>query len=100
MVQVGQPSARFHSTVVIAPTPRNAHLSCMPFAATDVSPEVAMRQAQRYRQMTPSEKLACADAIWDLAWDAVSTGVRLRHPELNDVAVTRMARELFRRAAD
>jgi hypothetical protein len=72
----------------------------MPFRLSDVSPEVAARQNLRYRQMTPTEKLACADAIWDLAWDAVTTGVRLRHPEMDDAAVTNAARELFRRAAD
>ena len=69
-------------------------------APLDVSPEVAERQAQRYRQMTPAEKLARADAIWDLAWDAVTSGVRLRDPDLDDASVTRTARELFRRAAD
>lgn len=70
------------------------------FDAPHVSPEVAQRQAERYRAMTPDQKLACADAIWDLAWDAVTTGVRLRQPELDDASVTRVARELFRRAAD
>ncbi len=72
----------------------------MLFTAHDVSPEVAERQARRYRAMTPAEKLACADAIWDLAWDAVTTGVRLRQPDLDDVAVIQQARALFRRAAD
>ena len=50
--------------------------------------------------MTPTEKLACADAIWDLAWDAVTAGVRLRHPDMDDAAVTVAARALFRAAAD
>ncbi len=69
-------------------------------APLGVSPDVAERQALRYRQMTPAEELAYADAIWDLAWDAVTSGVRLRDPELDDATVTRTARELFRRAAD
>ncbi len=85
---------------MIAELPRDPHLFLMSFAAHDVSPEVAERQARRYREMTPAEKLACADALWDLAWDAVTTGVRLRHPEADDTTVTQMARELFRRAAD
>jgi hypothetical protein len=72
----------------------------MHLAPHDVSPEVAERQAHRYRQMSPAEKLARADAIWDLAWDAVTTGVRLRDPQLTPAAVTRTARALFRRAAD
>lgn len=85
---------------MIAEHARDLHSSVMSFAAHDVSSEVAERQARRYRQMTPAEKLACADALWDLAWDAVTTGVRLRHPEVDDTTVTQMARELFRRAAD
>ncbi len=70
------------------------------FAAPHVSPEVAQRQAERYRAMTPDQKLACADAVWDLAWEAVTAGVRLRQPELDEAGVTRVARELFRRASD
>ncbi len=72
----------------------------MYFNAPHVSPEVAQRQAERYRAMTPDEKLACADTIWDLAWDAVNAGVRLRQPELDDASVARVAREIFRRATD
>jgi hypothetical protein len=69
-------------------------------APLDVSSDVAERQARRYREMTPAEKLGRADAIWELAWDAVTSGVRLRNPEFDDASVTRTARELFRRAAD
>ena len=71
----------------------------MAFFADGVSLDVATLQAQRYRQMTPDEKLACADALWDLAWDAVTTGVRLRQPDLDSAGVDQAARELFRRAA-
>lgn len=49
--------------------------------------------------MTPAEKLSCADAIYDLAWDAVKAGERLKHPELDDVTVTQLARARMRRAA-
>ena len=79
---------------------RDAQISTMSFAPFDVEPEIVERQTQRYRQMTPAEKLARADAIWALAWDAVTVGVRMRDAALDDAEVTRTARELFRRAAD
>ena len=69
-------------------------------APDHVSPEVARRQAARFRAMTAAEKLACADALWELAWDAVKAGVRMRHPELDEIAVMREARAIFRSAAD
>jgi hypothetical protein len=72
----------------------------MPFDPFGVSPDVAELQAQRYRQMTPAEKLSRADVLWELAWDAATTGVRLRAPGLDDASVTRTVRELFRRAAN
>lgn len=65
-----------------------------------VSVIVAELQAQRYRAMSPTEKLAQADALFDLAWDAVKAGVRMRHPDFDDAAVNRAARALFRSAAD
>jgi hypothetical protein len=95
-------SSRSHAShcALVASACRTAQVRFMPLAQLDVSPEVAALQAQRYRQMTPAEKLARADAIWELAWDAVTTGVRLRAPDLDAAAVTRTARALFRRAAD
>ena len=66
----------------------------------DVSPDIADRQVARYRQMTATEKLACADALWDLAWDATQAGVRMRHPGLNATEVTRAARLTFECASD
>jgi hypothetical protein len=65
-----------------------------------VSPEVAQRQVARYRSMTAEEKLACADALWDLAWAATKAGVRMRHPEIDDRALVRDARAIIRLAAD
>jgi len=50
--------------------------------------------------MTAAEKLACADTLWDLAWDAIKAGVRMRHPEMDDGALVREARQIFTRAAD
>lgn len=66
----------------------------------DVTPEVAQRQLDRYRQMTAAEKLACADSLWDLAWDATLVGVRMRNPGFDDYEVTRAARLLFDHASD
>jgi hypothetical protein len=67
---------------------------------SDVSSVVAELQVQRYREMSPAEKLAQADALFDVAWDAVKAGVRMRHPDFDDAAVDHAARELFHRAAD
>ena len=72
----------------------------MRYSPSDVLPEVAELQVRRYRAMSPAEKLACADALWDLAWDATLAGIRMRHPEYDESAVTRAARAIFRSAAD
>jgi hypothetical protein len=72
----------------------------MPFAPPDVRPEVADLQAQRYRVMSPEAKLECADALWELAWDAVLAGVRMRHPDYDESALRSAARAIFQRAAD
>jgi hypothetical protein len=61
---------------------------------------VAQLQAQRYREMSPAEAPAQADALFDLAWDAVKAGVHMRHPDFDDAAVHQAARALFRRAAN
>lgn len=57
-------------------------------------------QARRYREMSPAEKLARADALHDLAWEAASAGVRMRRPELDENAVQQAVRELYRHASD
>lgn len=72
----------------------------MTYNSPDVSPDVAARQLLRYRQMSPDEKLALADGIWDLAWAAVTAGIRLRHPAYDESTVLATARAAFRRAAD
>ncbi len=72
----------------------------MDIPAPDVISDVAVRQALRYRQMSPDEKLVLADAIWDLAWEGVKAGVRLRHPAYDEATVNANARDVFRRAAD
>ncbi|MBA3889650.1 MAG: hypothetical protein H0X64_03890 [Gemmatimonadaceae bacterium] len=71
-----------------------------PFPPRDVRPEVAERQTLRYREMSPTSKLALADALWDLAWDATKAGVRQRQPHLDAAAVDAQARQILRNAAD
>lgn len=75
-------------------------LSLVPYSPEGVSPDVAELQVRRYRAMTAAEKLRCADALWELAWDATKAGVRMRRPDFDEVAVTRAARVVFGRAAD
>lgn len=70
------------------------------FSPSSVMPAVAARQTQRYREMSPDEKLALADSMWELAWDATQAGVRMRYPELDDAAVAVLARAILRDAAD
>jgi len=77
-----------------------AQFSRMLYAPEGVSPEVIQLQVRRYREMSAAEKLACADALWELAWDATQAGIRLRNPAYDDAAVTRAARIAFNRAAD
>lgn len=77
---------------------RRFHLMTHPLA--DVATDVALIQAQRYREMTPGEKLALADALWDLAREATIAGVRMRNPDFDDARVEEAARLMLRRAAD
>lgn len=72
----------------------------MPLLPWDVAPDVAERQLRRYRQMTAAEKLECADALWDLAWEATRAGVRMRNPGFDESEVTRAARLVFADASD
>jgi hypothetical protein len=72
----------------------------MDYRAPDVSPDVAVRQAERYRRMTPSQKSAIADDIWRRSWDLVRAGVRLRPPTFDEATIDEHAGVIFRRAAD
>lgn len=72
----------------------------MIYPPAGVSEDVAERQLSRFRSMTVAEKLACADALWDLAWDATVAGVRMRHPDSDQNSVVHDARAILRRAAD
>lgn len=75
-------------------------LSPMPYSSGGVSPDVAELQARRYRSMNAAEKLSCADALWELAWDATKAGVRMRRPDDDEAAVARAAHLIFDHAAD
>lgn len=70
------------------------------FAPPAVDPTVAERQVQRYRTMSPADKLALADGLWDLAWSAAKAGVRLRNPTASDEDVEAEARALLLDASD
>lgn len=72
----------------------------MRLSPEDVAPDIAELQVRRYRHMTAAEKLACADALWELAWDATKAGVRMRRPDFDEAAVTHAARKAFGRASD
>lgn len=72
------------------------------FAATsDTAPEVEAMMVERWRQMTPAEKMATVtelnEAVEMLAW----AGVRTRHPEATEeesrmrVAALRLGRDLM-----
>lgn len=54
----------------------------------------------RYREMSPGSKLALADSLWDLAWDATKAGIRLRQPHLDSASVDLLARQILRNATD
>ncbi len=56
------------------------------------------RQLKRYREMSPAEKLAVADSLWDLAFEATKAGVRLRNRTLDEAAVETTALRLLRHA--
>ena len=70
------------------------------FSTADVMPMIASLQTQRYREMSPIEKLAIADGMWELACEATKAGVRMRFPDLDDAAIAVRARAILREAAD
>ena len=62
----------------------------------------AVPRARQVRGASVTDGLldVAADALFDLAWDAVKAGVRMRHPDFDITAVHHAARALFRRAAN
>lgn len=85
---------------LLAPFPPHLQLSVVNYTPTGVSPDAALRQVKRYRAMTAAEKLACADALWDLAWDTTLAGARMRNPGAEEASTIRDAREILRRATN
>lgn len=65
-----------------------------------VSADVVERQTLRYRVMSWEEKLRVADDLGRLAWELTCAGVRLRHPEFDEIRVRAAAIGVFRAAAD
>lgn len=72
----------------------------MAYGMRDVTLEVAQKQIERYRVMSPAEKLALADSLWNVVWDATKAGVRMRQPDLNEPEVDRAASIQLRHAHD
>ena len=85
-----------HAAVI----PSRAYLSHMAYGMRDVQQEVARKQIERYRGMSPAEKLALADSLWDVVWDATKAGVRMRQPTLTEPEVERAASSQLRHAHD
>ncbi|CAN5908449.1 hypothetical protein BH11GEM2_BH11GEM2_13190 [soil metagenome] len=77
-----------------------AYLSHMTYAMREVSDDVARRLIERYRVMSPAEKLALADSVWDVAWDATKADMRMRQPTLSEPDMERAASSQLRRAHD
>lgn len=72
----------------------------MAYGMRDAQKEVARKQIERHRVMSPPEKLALADSLWDVVWDATKAGVRMRQPALTEPEVERTASTQLRDARD
>lgn len=72
--------------------------------AADTSAEIERRQIERWRRMTPAEKLAQMGQLCDTAIAMARMGVRSRHPEAGErerflrLMELRLGAELARRA--
>lgn len=69
--------------------------------AADTSVEAERILIERYRAMTPAEKVAIARALTQAANELALAGARLRYPDANDdelrlrVAATRLPRDVM-----
>lgn len=69
--------------------------------AADTSIEAERILLERYRAMTPAEKIAIARALTRTVHELALAGARLRHPEATDdelrlhVAATRLPRDVM-----
>ena len=77
-----------------------SQLAWMISTPADGSIRASQIQLDRFRMMSPAEKLACADSLWELVWDATKAGIRMRHPDADEHAVVREARAILARATD
>ena len=46
----------------------------------DTTPEIELRQIERWQQMSPAEKAAIVSGLTRAVYDLALAGVRLRHP--------------------
>ncbi len=53
---------------------------------------------QPLRSLSPEQKFAVAHQLRETAWELVSAGVRMRHPELSEAEVQAKVRMIFLRA--
>ena len=53
------------------------------------------RQIEIYRKMTPQDKLRAFNRLYWQAWEVKKAGVRMRHPEWDEVAVEDEVRRVF-----
>jgi len=64
-----------------------------------MTPEAALEmQIERYRQMSPSERIELALRLHELASDVARSGIRAQHPNATDEEVEEMLRERRRLA--
>jgi hypothetical protein len=47
------------------------------------------------RHMTPEQKLASAEALWHMAWELKTAGIRMQNPEWSDTQIANRVRQLF-----
>jgi hypothetical protein len=55
--------------------------------------------AERYRSMTPQERLSLGFSMWDVMVSAAEAGIRYHHPDWNEQQVKQEIVQRIRRAA-
>jgi hypothetical protein len=60
----------------------------------DTSPDAEARQLAVYRAMTPARRVELAAEMSEEMFAVAAAGIRARHPEYDDVTVTRAVRRL------
>jgi Rv0078B-related antitoxin len=65
----------------------------------EMSPESALEmQIERYRQMSPAQRIELALRLHELASEVARSGIRAQHPKATDEQVEEMLRERRRLA--